>query len=61
MERQWDQLMQKIAFTPPDENFYKEHKYTVKPGFGLFKALQTGRSGFASLHINVPETLMVSD
>ncbi|KAL4506485.1 hypothetical protein ABPG72_000056 [Tetrahymena utriculariae] len=60
-ERYWEQTMAKIAFTPPDENYYKEKKYVVKPGFGLFKAFASARVGFNNLHINIPETLMVQE
>ena len=51
--------MAKISFAPPEENFYKENYYVVKPGFGLFKALGSAKFGFRSLYVNIPETIMV--
>ncbi|EGR33878.1 hypothetical protein IMG5_033670 [Ichthyophthirius multifiliis] len=56
--RLWQQIIAKISFAPPDEGFYKDQNYPVKPGYGLFKALGSARCGFKKLKVNIPETYL---
>lgn len=51
--------MSKILFTPPDDYFYDSKQSSVMPGFGLFKALASAKSGFKKLQVNIPETHMI--
>jgi hypothetical protein len=56
-QKNWDKLIKKISFEPPNDDFYSS--YPVKPGFWFWKQLAMYDRPNNELRIRIPDTFVV--
>ncbi|CAD8042870.1 unnamed protein product [Paramecium primaurelia] len=55
-ERHWQQILNKILFNPPNDDYYQ--KWPIKPGIFFYKALALGKLPTEQIRVNIPESIM---
>ncbi len=56
-KKKWDQLVKKISFDPPNENYYSKRE--LKPGFDFWRILAKSPKSLKKLNIRIPHSFIM--